>query len=85
LLPGEIKIALEQKFGPEELIFCNYQEKKKPQQFSLRLKDGKSASSLGFSPILSRYPTLTLNFILVDDLMRNQAREFLHSQFKGIL
>jgi uncharacterized protein len=46
LLPQRIKAALTEKFGEQNFVFHEYQEKKKPQRFSVRLKDGEIESSL---------------------------------------
>jgi hypothetical protein len=42
LLPAEIKIALEEKFGLESFIFYNYDEKKKPSAILSKIKGWKS-------------------------------------------
>jgi HD superfamily phosphohydrolase len=81
LLPQQMKAALAEKFGEENFVFHEYQEKKKPQRFSVRLKNGEIGSSLVHSLVLRNYPTLTLDFILVESGIRSQAKEFITSKF----
>jgi HD superfamily phosphohydrolase len=77
--PEELAKRLEDEFGAGCLIAHRYIEKKKPQQFTVALKDGRTTSSLAVSSVLRSYPLLDLGFILIEPSLQKRARDFLKS------
>ena len=84
LMPSKVFNALEEKFGKRKFILHRYKENKNPQSFTVRLRDGRTISSLAMSAVLRQYPRQNIAFILVEPKLREQASEWLKNNFNPI-
>lgn len=73
LLPSRVTMQLKEHFGENQVILHRYIEKKNPQHFAVRLKDGRTESSIAVSQVLRSYPTQNLSLILIDPNIRENA------------
>jgi len=84
LIPDKIVKALQEKFGKEKFILHRYEENKNPQSFTVKLRDGRTISSLAVSAVLRQYPRQNIAFILVDPRFKEQASEWLKANLNPI-
>jgi hypothetical protein len=77
LLPSRVTNELKNKFGANQIHAYDRAEKKSPKRFAVRMKDGRTESSIAVSQVLHSYPTLNISLILVDPDLRQLALEFL--------
>jgi HD superfamily phosphohydrolase len=77
LLPSRLTKQLKEHFGENQVILHRYVEKKNPQHFAVRMKDGRTESSIAVSQVLRSYPTQNLSLILIDPHIRETALAFL--------
>ena len=77
LIPAKLHDALSKQFGAINFILHRHEEKRNPQKFTVKLKDGSAISSLAVSAVLRSYPRLNVAFILVEPNVRDQASEWL--------
>ncbi len=80
LAPTKLVVALGEKFGRSNFILHRYDEKRNPQRFTVKLKDGRAISSLAISAVLRSYPRLNFSFILVEPTLRELASEWLRNR-----
>ena len=73
----DIYESLKQEFGEDNLWLHKFIDPKDPQQFPVRLKNGRSESSVVHSPVLRSYPKLAFAFILINPDHRERASRFL--------
>ncbi len=77
LAPSKLIKALGEQFGQGNFFLHRYEEKRNPQKFTVKLKDGRAKSSLAVSAVLQSYPRLNVAFILVEPNLREQASEWM--------
>jgi HD superfamily phosphohydrolase len=77
--------ALVSVFGCENVIRSFYTDKGRPTEFPVRMKDGRSATSLSESDILRNLPALALDFIFVERTVRAKAMEWIEKNRTKIL
>ncbi len=81
LLPAHVREALKVRYSENLFVFHQYFDNKDPQSFPVKLKNGETASSIAHSAVLQNYPKLSLNFILADESIKQDASGYLKSNF----
>jgi HD superfamily phosphohydrolase len=73
------------KFGKTSLIRNERTEKGNATEFPVRLKDGRSVTSLAESELLLKMPGLVIDYILIESKLRDEAVAWLKTKRSEIL
>lgn len=77
--------AISKQFGPENVLHSSHIERGRLTEFPVRIKDGRSATSLSESDILRTLPGLVLDFIFVEPKLRDKATDWISQNRVKIL